>query len=239
MAGHSKWSTIKRKKGVVDEARSKLFQKLAKEIYVYAKQGDKDPKNNPNLRMVIEKAKGANMPFDKIQKAIDKAHGTTATENYESIRYEGYGVGGIAIMVDTLTDNRNRTAANIRFLFTKHNGNLGTSGNVSYLFERKGLIVIANTYDEEKVMMNVIDNGAVDFKVEDEEFIIITEPDLFIKVKEGLMRIGVEDVIVSKITFIPTIEIEVDPKTYEQVKSLILALDDCDDTLEVYHNMKE
>jgi YebC/PmpR family DNA-binding regulatory protein len=187
MAGHSKWSNIKRRKEAQDAVRGQIFQKLAKEIYVAAKSGDKDPKNNANLRMVVEKAKSANMPNDRIDKAIEKAHSVGNAEDYESVLYEGYGPGGIAIMVDTLTDNRNRTASMVRTAFTKNGGNLGTNGSVSYLFERKGIIVVSNKYNEEDVMMNVIENGAIDFKVNDDSYEIITEPEDFIKAKEGLI----------------------------------------------------
>jgi YebC/PmpR family DNA-binding regulatory protein len=239
MSGHSKWATIKRKKGALDDARSKVFQKLAREIYVFAKKGDKDPKNNPNLRMVIEKARGENMPNDKIQKAIDKAHGGNNGEDYESIRYEGYGPAGIAIMVDALTDNKNRTASAVRSTFTRHNGNLGSDGSVNYLFERKGIIVIPNTYDEDSVMMNVLDNGALDFKVYDDTYEIITDVENFIKVKEGLTNFGVNEFIVSEISFIPNVEVEVTEAEKEKVQSLVDALDDLDDTQNVYNNMKE
>lgn len=239
MSGHSKWATIKRKKGFLDDARSKVFQKLAREIYVFAKKGDKDPKNNPNLRMVIEKARGENMPNDRIQKAIDKATGGNNAEDYESIRYEGYGPVGIALMVDVLTDNRNRTASMVRSMFTKHNGNLGTDGSVSYMFERKGIIVISREYDEDAIMMNVLDNGALDFKVFDDTYEIITSAEDFIKVKDGLVNFGVNEFIVSEISFIPSIEVEVSESDKEKVQSLIEALDDLDDTQNVYHNMKE
>ncbi len=239
MSGHSKWSTIKRKKGLIDEARGKIFQKLAKEIYVYAKQGDKDPKNNPNLRMIIDKAKSVNMPADNIQKAIDKAHGNAINdENYEYIRYEGYGPNGIAIMVDTLTDNKNRTASQIRATFAKYNGLLGTTGNVSYLFEKKGIIVLSNIYDEEKIMINVIDNGALDFKKKEDTYEIITNLDEMILIKEQLINIGVKEFVAAEISYIPKIEIEVDKEIYEKVIKLIDALLELDDTQNVYYNMK-
>ena len=163
MSGHSKWSTIKRKKGAIDAERSKTFQKLNKEIFVAAKQGDKDPNNNPNLRMVIDKAKAFNMPKDRIQAAIDKAHSANNNETFESIRYEGYGPYGVAIMVDCLTDNKNRTASDVRSTFTKRGGNLGTDGSVSYLFERKGVIILPKTYDEDMIMTLALDNDALDF----------------------------------------------------------------------------
>ena len=141
MSGHSKWSTIKRKKGAIDAERSKVFQKLAKELYVAAKSGDKDPANNSALRMVIEKAKAENMPKSNIQSAIDKAHSKNNSENYDHVRYEGYGPGGMAIMIECLTDNKNRTASFVRSTLTKKGGNLGTDGSVSYLFNNKLLIM--------------------------------------------------------------------------------------------------
>jgi len=239
MSGHSKWSTIKRKKGLIDAARGKVFQKLAKEIYVCAKQGDKDPKNNPNLRMIIEKARSANMPYDNIQRAIDKAHGSaTNSENYEAIRYEGYGPNGIAIMVDSLADNKNRTASQVRSTFTKYNGNLGTDGSVAYLFERRGIIVITNSYNEEKIMMNAVDNGALDFRKKDDIYEIITNPEDLLIIKEGLISIGIEDFIASEISFVPTVEVDLDDEKYEKVEKLIDALYELDDTQNIYHNMK-
>jgi len=238
MAGHSKWSNIKRRKEAQDAVRGQIFQKLAKEIYVAAKSGDKDPKNNANLRMVVEKAKSANMPNDRIDKAIEKAHSVGNAEDYESVLYEGYGPGGIAIMVDTLTDNRNRTASMVRTAFTKNGGNLGTNGSVSYLFERKGIIVVSNKYNEEDVMMNVIENGAIDFKVNDDSYEIITEPEDFIKAKEGLEK-DIDEFIASEITFLPQLEIEVSEATQEKVLNIIEALEELDDVQNVYYNMKE
>ncbi len=237
MSGHSKWSTIKHKKGAADQARSKVFQKLAKEILVAAKSGDPNPDNNPSLRMVVEKARSQNMPKDNIQKAIDKAKGTGSTDNYEAIRYEGYGPGGIAFIVDCLTDNKNRTASNVRAAFTKRGGNLGTSGSVSYMFKRRGLIVIPSTYDEDEIMMTSLDNGALDFVKEDDVFTIISEPEDFIKLKEALINNGVEDFITSEVTFIADNLIELDEDTKEKVEKLIDTLEDDDDVQNIYHNM--
>ena len=185
MSGHSKWSTIKRKKGAIDAARSKVFQKLAKELYVAAKSGDPDPANNAALRMVVEKAKGENMPKANIESAIAKAANKSGGENYDSIRYEGYGPGGIAVMIDCLTDNKNRTAGFVRSTLTKKNGNLGTDGSVSYMFKRKGVIVLENVYDEEKVMEDILSLDILDMEI-DEDITIYTEPDNFISVKEEL-----------------------------------------------------
>ncbi|MGN0973550.1 MAG: YebC/PmpR family DNA-binding transcriptional regulator [Bacilli bacterium] len=239
MSGHSKWSTIKRKKGEIDAARGKVFQKLAKEIYVAAKSGTPDPDSNASLRMVIEKARGQNMPKDNIQKAIDKAKGANNTENYDSIRYEGYGAGGVAFIVDCLTDNKNRTASQVRAAFTKHGGNLGTTGSVSYMFERRGVIVIDKKIDEDIVMMTALDAGADDFISEDESYIIYTSPDEFIKVKEEIEKLGYNEFITSEVTLVPTNEMEVDEEIREKVYTLQEVLEDLDDVGEVYHNMSE
>lgn len=237
MSGHSKWATIKRKKGENDAARGKVFQRLAKEIYVAASNGDPDPVNNATLRMVIEKARSQNMPKDNIQKAIDKAKGTNNGENFEALRYEGYGPGGIAFMVDCLTDNRNRTASAIRAAFTKRGGNLGTDGSVSYMFKRKGIIIIPNTYNEDEIMMIALDNGAIDFKIEDDMYEIDTEPEDFIKVKEALTNAGVTEYITSEVTYVADNLIEVSDEVREKVEKLIEALEDIDDTSEIYNNM--
>ena len=193
MSGHSKWATIHRKKGLIDAARGKVFQKLAKELFVAAKSGTPDPDQNASLRMVVEKAKAANMPKDNIQKAIDKAKGAGENEHYDQIRYEGYGPSGVAVMVDCLTDNKNRTASFVRSTFTKKGGNLGTDGSVSYIFERKGSIVIPNTYDEDEVMLTALDNGALDFDNDGESFNITTSAEDMLKVKDALTAIGVDN----------------------------------------------
>lgn len=240
MSGHSKWATIHRKKGLIDAERGKIFQKLAKEIYVVAKGTNGDPDSNPSLRMVIEKCRSQNMPKDNIQKAIDKAVGTAGGEDFESIRYEGYGPNGIAIMVDCLTDNRNRTASLVRSSFTKRGGNLGTDGSVSYLFERKGVIVIEKTVDEDELMMTVLDNGATDMITNDETFEIYTTPDTFLKVKESIEAMGVNDFITSEITYVASnlVEIE-DEEVKERVLALVETLEELDDVQDVYHNLSE
>lgn len=237
MSGHSKWSTIKRKKGAIDAERSKIFQKLAKELFVAAKSGDPDPNNNPSLRMVIDKAKSANMPNSNIERAIEKAKGSKDGESYESVRYEGYGPFGVAIMIDCLTDNRNRTAPMIRSAFTKKNGNLGTDGSVSYLFERKGLIIIENTIDEDKVMEAALESGAIDFKVNDDSYEIITTSDNFFDVKKKIEDLGITEFIASEVTFLPNNTISLDEEQTEKVMSLIETLEDIDDVQEVYHNL--
>ena len=239
MSGHSKWATIHRKKGLIDAARGKVFQKLAKELYVAAKSGTPDPDSNAALRLVVEKAKAANMPKDNIKKAIDKAKGAGNGENYESIRYEGYGPGGVAIMVDCLTDNRNRTASSVRSTFSKRGGNLGTDGSVSYIFERKGIIVIPSDYDEDEVMLTALDAGALDMENNGDTYLITTPSDKFIAVKDALANIGVAEFLTSEVTFVPNNEVELDDETKEKVYNLIEALEDIDDVQDVHHNMKE
>ena len=237
MSGHSKWSTIKRKKGAIDAARSKVFQKLAKELYVAAKSGDPDPANNAQLRMVVEKAKAENMPKANIESAIQKAANKGGGENYESIRYEGYGPSGIAIMIDCLTDNKNRTAGFVRSTLTKKNGNLGTDGSVSYMFKRKGVIVLENVYDEEKVMEDILSLDILDMEI-DEDITIYTEPDSFISVKEELDKLGYDKYIMSEVTYVPDNYMALDEEGTEKVISLIEALEDIDDVQNVYHNLE-
>ncbi len=237
MSGHSKWSTIKRKKGAIDAARSKVFQKLAKELYVAAKAGDPDPNNNAQLRMVVEKAKSENMPKANIESAILKAASKSGGENYDSIRYEGYGPGGIAIMIDCLTDNKNRTAGFVRSTLTKRNGNLGTDGSVSYMFKRKGVIVLENVYDEDKVMEDVLSLDILDMEI-DEDITIYTEADKFIYVKDELDKMGYDKYIMTEVTFVPDNYISLDEDTTEKVVALIEALEDIDDVQNVYHNLE-
>lgn len=238
MSGHSKWSTIKRKKGAIDSERSKIFQKLAKELYVAAKSGDPNPENNPSLRMVIEKAKSENMPKANIESAINKAKNKGNDENYESIRYEGYGPGGIAIMIDSLTDNKNRTAGFVRSTLTKRGGNLGTDGSVSYLFERKGVIVLEKEYDEDKLMEDVLNLDILDFVSEDDSYIIYTEANNFIDIKDQLINLGYDKFVVSEVTFVPNNYISLDEENTEKVCNLIDALNDIDDVQSVYHNLE-
>lgn len=237
MSGHSKWSTIKRKKGAIDAERSKIFQKLAKELYVAAKSGDTDPASNPALRMVVEKAKSENMPKANIQSAIDKAKSKSNDENYETIRYEGYGPGGIALMIDCLTDNRNRTASFVRSTLTKRGGNLGTDGSVSYLFERKGLIILSKEYDEDKLMEDVLELDILDFVSEEDGYEIYTLPNQFINVKDTLTEKGYNNYIMSEVTFIPNNYVELEEETKEKALSLIVQLEDLDDVQNVYHNL--
>ena len=237
MSGHSKWATIHRKKGELDAARGKVFQKIAKEIYVAAKGTNGNSDDNPGLRAVLEKARSNNMPKDNIQKAIDKAVGGAGGEEYESVRYEGYGPSGVALMIDCLTDNRNRTAMLVRSTLTKRGGNLGTDGSVSYLFERKGVIVTDKSVDEDEAMMVALDNGALDFVVNDDNYEIYTPVEDFIKVKEASEELGVKEFITSEVTFVASNLIELDEEQTEKVQNLIDTLEDIDDVQNVYSNL--
>ena len=239
MSGHSKSATIHRKKGLLDAARGKVFQKLAKEIMVAAKGGSPDPQTNAALRLAVDKAKAQNMPKDNIQKAIEKATGTTEGANYENVRYEGYGPNGVAFMVDCLTDNRNRTASQVRSSFTKAGGNLGTDGSVSYMFERRGSIVIPGEYDEEEMMMTALDAGALDFEPVDNTYIITTAQDTFTAVKEALENANVKEFLECELTYIPNMEVELDEESSEKVHNLVDTLEDLDDVQDVYYNLKE
>ena len=239
MSGHSKWATIKRKKGLIDAERGKIFQKLAKEIYVAAKSGDKDPNNNPSLRMVVDKAKTENMPKDKIQAAIDKAHMAGAADNYDSIMYEGYGPNGVAILVDCLTDNKNRTAGDVRSTFTKRGGNLGTDGSVSYMFEKKGIILVSSNYDEDKIMTIALENDALDFESTDEGYEISTSFEDFIKMNNALKEAGIDNLLMNEVRYVSSINVSLEEDKKEKIYNLIDTLESLDDVQNVYHNMEE
>lgn len=239
MSGHSKWATIHRKKGLLDQQRGKIFQKLAKEIMVAAKGGSPDPNQNAALRLAVDKAKAQNMPKDNIQKAIEKATGSSDGANYENVRYEGYGHGGVAIMVDCLTDNRNRTASQVRSTFTKYGGNLGTDGSVSYIFERRGSIVIPGEYAEDEMMMTSLDAGAIDFEKQENNYLITTDQNSFTSVRDALENAGVKEFLECELTYVPNMEILQDEEGQEKVMKLIDALEDLDDVQDVYYNLKE
>lgn len=241
MAGHSKWKNIQRRKNAQDAKRGKLFMKLAKEIYVAAKMGGGDPAANPGLRLVIEKARAANMPNDNIERAIKKATGNQEQTNYEEIRYEGYGPGGVAVMVVCLTDNKNRTAANVRAAFSKNGGNLGETGCVSYLFERKGLLIVdreQHDIDEDELLLLAIEAGAEEMETTDESFEIYTAPESFESVKEQLEQQGLTFAS-AEITMIPQTYTTLEGDDLKKMLKLIDALEDDDDVQEVYHNLDE
>lgn len=237
MSGHSKWSTIHRKKGELDSNRAKIFQKIAKELYIAAKGTNGVVNDNPALRVVVEKAKSNNMPKDNIEKAIEKAVGGLGGENYEEIRYEGYGPEGVAIMVDCLSDNRNRTAMLVRSTLTKKGGNLGTDGSVSYMFYRKGIIVITKDLPEDDIMVSALENGALDIIDNEDSYEIYTNPEDLLKVRDGLESIGVKKFLTSEITFVCDNLIELDDENKEKVLELIDLLEDIDDVQNVYHNL--
>ncbi len=237
MSGHSKWATIHRKKGLIDAERGKIFQKIAKEIQVAAKGTNGDPDMNPGLRMVIEKARSNNMPKDNIQKAIDKAIGNASDVNFESIRYEGYAPHGIAIMVDCLTDNKNRTAMLVRSTLTKRGGNLGTDGSVSYLFKRLGVIEINHDMEMDKVMDIAISSDAIDCIDNEDSYTIYTEPDKFLQVKTSFEENGIVEFLRSEVTYVPDNTISLSDEDTEKVMGLIDALEDIDDVNNVYHNL--
>ncbi|MFD1927313.1 YebC/PmpR family DNA-binding transcriptional regulator [Sporosarcina siberiensis] len=240
MAGHSKWNNIKNRKGAQDAKRGQVFQKMSKEIFVAAKSGGPDPEMNPGLRLAIEKAKSVNVPNDIIKRAIDKSSGSGSEENYDDVIYEGYGPGGVAVLVFCLTENRNRTASNIRLAFSKNGGNLGESGSVGYMFERKGRLFIERTddTDEDTVMMAALEAGAEDIQSTDEGFEIVTAAVDFLQVKESLEAEGIE-FISAEIEMIPTMYTEISEENEEKFEKMIDMLEDDDDVQDVYHNAGE
>lgn len=238
MSGHSKWNNIKRKKGAADAQRGAVFTKIGREIQVAVKNGGPDPEANSRLKDVIAKAKAANMPNDNIQRSIKKAAGASETENFEEITYEGYGPGGVAVMVRTLSDNRNRTAGDVRHIFDKFGGNMGTTGCVGFLFQEKGTLIIdqADYEDEEAVMMDALDAGAEDFMADDDVFEVTTAPDQYALVREALEKKGYSFLDVS-LGPVPVTWTELqDPDMAEKMEKLIDRLEEHDDIQEVYHN---
>lgn len=238
MSGHSKWNNIKRKKGAADAIKGATFTKIGRELAVAVRSGGADPEANSRLKDVIAKAKAANMPNDNIQRSIKKAAGAGETEHYEEIIYEGYGPGGVAVMVRTLTDNRNRTAGDVRHVFDKFGGNMGTSGCVGFLFSEKGQILLdrAEYEDEEVVMLDALDAGAEDFAAEDEVFVVTTDPDSYHPVREALEKKGYAFLDTS-LGPVPVTYAELtDPELVEKMEKLIDRLDELDDVQEVYHN---
>ncbi|TFZ40078.1 YebC/PmpR family DNA-binding transcriptional regulator [Soehngenia longivitae] len=238
MSGHSKWNNIKNKKGKEDARKGKVFTKLARYIMVAAKEGGADPDYNPSLKAAIEKAKAENMPNDNIERAIKKGTGELGGQTFEEIMYEGYGPSGIAIMVNCLTDNRNRTASDVRHAFDKFGGNLGQSGSVSFLFEKKGILAIEKNdeIDEEELTLLAIDLGAEDIYIEEDGYQIITDPKDFSKVEDGLKEAGY-NFIMAEISYIPQTTVTLtDEKDIKNMNRLLELLEDNDDVQEVYHN---
>lgn len=242
MSGHSKFANIKHKKEKNDAARGRIFTIIGRELAVAVKEGGADPNNNSRLRDVIAKAKANNMPNDTIERGIKKAAGDMGSVNYEVITYEGYGPGGIAIIVDTLTDNKNRTAANVRSAFTKGNGNVGTPGCVSFMFDKKGYIIVDKEEyegDVDELMMTALDAGAEDFSEEEDSYEITTDPEEFSRVRQTLEETGVP-MASAEVTMIPQTWVALTDET--AVKSLqktLDLLDEDDDVQNVYHNWDE
>ena len=239
MSGHSKWHNIQAKKGKADAARGKIFTKLGRELLIATKEGGPDPAGNSKLKAVIAKCKAANMPNDTINNAIKKA--STSNENYEEIVYEGYGPCGVAVIVNANTDNRNRTAADVRHVFDKAGGNLGTTGCVSYMFNKKGIIVIekaSTKMEEEELMMLALDAGAEDFNATEEVYEITTEPSDFTAVREKLEEVGLE-FLEAEVQMVPTTTVALDEAGKEKMERLIEKLEDLDDVMDIYHNWEE
>jgi YebC/PmpR family DNA-binding regulatory protein len=235
MAGHSHWSKIKRAKGATDAKRGKVWSKIARKIIIAAKNGG-DPRDNLNLRYVIDEAKAANMPKDTIEKAIMKGTGELGGENYESAVYEGYAPGGVAIIIEALTNNRARTAPEMRMIFERHGGNLATSGSVAFQFQKQGIVTVKSTAaDEDKLLELGLEAGADDVKNEGEVIEVITSPTSFIKVKEAITAANIA-IEASEITHIPTSTIPLDAERAQHLLKLIDALEDNDDVQNVSHN---
>ena len=241
MSGHSKWHNIQAKKGKADAARGKIFTKLGRELLIAVKQGGPDPSANSKLKDVIAKCKANNMPNDTINNAIKKASGEGSNETYEEITYEGYGTNGVAVIVNASTNNKNRTAADVRHIFDKAGGNLGTTGCVSYMFDKKGVIVIEKEgcpLSEDDLMLLAIDSGAEDFSSEEEVYQITTAPADFTSVMEKLEQNGIK-FLEAGVQMIPSTYVSLDEKAAEKMQRLIDNLEDLDDVLEVFHNWEE
>lgn len=241
MSGHSKWHNIQAKKGKADAARGKVFTKLGRELLMAVKQGGPDPVGNSKLKDVISKCKANNMPNDTINNAIKKAAGAGNSENYEEITYEGYGPNGVAIIVNASTDNKNRTAADVRHVFDKFGGNLGTSGCVSYMFEKKGVIVIEKAeckLGEDDLMMLALENGAENMEVEDEVYEITSAPEDFSKLSQALEENGIS-FLEADVKMVPNNYISLDENGVRKMELILEKLDELDDIIDVYHNWDE
>lgn len=237
MSGHSKWSTIKRKKGANDAKRGKIFTKLIKEISIAAREGGADPTTNPRLRLAVQNAKGANMPKDNIERAISKGSGSDGTE-YIEVSYEGYAPHGIAVFVECTTDNLNRTVAAVRSIFNKYGGSLGTKGSLEFIFDRKGVFTLKKPegIDEDEFMLEIIDAGAEDVENEDQYFHITSAMEDFGSIQKKLdeMEVEVEN---AELQRIPKTMTDLDDEAFQKVMKLIDALEDDDDVQKVYHNI--
>ena len=236
MSGHSKWSTIKNKKGKADAARGKVFTKIGRELVVAVKLGGPDPASNSRLRDVIAKAKANNMPNDNIQRSIKKASGELSNVDYTELVFEGYGTGGVAVLVSAMTDNKNRTVSDVRHAFDKHGGSMGNSGSVAWMFDKKGVLVLDETAgDEDAVMEAALEAGAEDFAYEDGVYEVTTSPEDFSAVREALEGQGYE-FLSAEIDMVPQNTIALDEAQSAKFQKMIDALEDNDDVQNVYHN---
>jgi len=237
MAGHSKWANIKHKKEKEDARRGKLFTKLSRQISVAAREGGPDPAANARLRLAIEKARAVNMPMENIERAIKRGTGELEGANYEELIYEGYGPGGVAIMLEIMTDNRNRTASEVRHLFSRYGGNLGETGCVAWMFERRGLITIdrRSVQDEDALLLAAAEAGADDVKSNDDQFEVYTDPDVLEQAKEYLTQAGYT-IASAGLTMIPKTSVQVVGEDAARLMKLLDALEDHDDVQEVYAN---
>ena len=237
MSGHSKWANIKHKKGKADALRGKITTKISREITIAVRMGGADPTGNMKLKLALSKAKANNIPKDNIQRAIQKGAGALEGQSFEEITYEGYGPAGVAMMVSCLTDNRNRTAADVRHVFSKYGGNLGATGCVGYMFQQKGVFAVSKEtgVEEDDLMMIALEAGAADIKNEEEGFEIVTTPDAFDDVEKALADAGIE-VEMAEITMIPDTMAELSAEDAERVQKMLDVLEDLDDVQDVYHN---
>lgn len=238
MSGHSKWHNIQAKKGKADAARGAIFTKIGREIAIAVRDGGANPESNGKLRDIIAKAKANNMPNDNIQRSIKKASGELSNVVYEQITYEGYAPGGVAVIVDTITDNRNRTASDVRHCFAKYGGNMGTTGSVGFMFDEKGVLVVERTpgMDEDEMMMIALDAGAEDMKAEEDAFEIYTAPSDFSAVREALEGQGIS-FISAEVDKIPQNTVAIpDEDTLTKVQKMLEMLEDNDDVQNVFHN---
>ncbi len=237
MAGHSKWANRKHRKARQDAKKGNIFSKMAREITIAAREGGGDPDTNPRLRLAIDKAKQMSVPNDNIDRALKRGTGDIEGASYEEVRYEGYGPQGAAIMVDVVTDNRNRTAQEIRYVFSKHGGNLGESGCVSWMFNQKGLIVLQGDFDEEEVFLLAVDQGAEEVQTEEEALTIITPPEDFEAVRKSLKDSGYP-AEVAEITYLPTTQVQMSGQEAQTLIRLVDALEEQEDVQNVYGNFE-
>lgn len=240
MSGHSKWSNIKNRKGKQDAVKGKIFTKMAKLIAVAAREGGGDPEMNAKLRDAIAKAKAANMPNDNVDRAVKKGTGELGDAIFEEITYEGYGPGGVAVIVSALTDNKNRTAADVRHAFDKNGGNLGTNGCVGFLFAKSGRIMVekSDAIDEDELMMLALDAGAEDMEVAEDGYTIITAPEDFAAVMDAMGENDIE-VLTGEVAMIPSTETALSPEDVKKMEKMLDMFDDNDDVQEVWHNWNE